>query len=622
MSEAAEIIFVALRSFGCQLPKDCTNFDAFTPEATVAVTANCLNLIDPEAKPIKLELPKNLASRHRTCATLGKRLKDAGYPGECGYNQFLYPNWRDVKEIFTYLVGKVTAMAGDGGEDDGAIGGSSSALLQNSIKTTLKAWRKDTWVPPFCNVGRGFGHYLRTDPIEYCRKNAKYGIPSVDRQVRQSKTDLGPSLLQQNALLLARQREAENLDNTEESRRAKSRLLASMVRRAFDSVDPNALAMASGNSNGSNNGMSMNDLLDEMMAGAGEDANSAFSHSAEFAQEKLASTAEAAAIAAEAEADKEEEANQERLRRDNELEEMQNKLRDIMHGTSDAIKNKDNNVAKTKQLENNLQTQLRLKKELETEYKLKKKTLDLLPNAEANIEKLKAICDSSSKRLLELAGEWEKHRVPLIEAIRDIKQGMGRRKGECKWKVGEIKRMRDEMRTMAQSIREAEERHKLLLVELEKMPKNINRAVYTYRILDIIKQVRKQKVEISRIINDIRQVNKETNSVAETLKRQEQVTDDHVYKAASKEKKSNNSGGDSAYVQSYKLLTRIRERFDDMVSITEEVGKLEGNTRDTDSRAKALAARNTALNFDRIKSDLNQVRKENKDLSKQLKGTK
>jgi len=57
-------------------------------------------------------------------------------------------------------------------------------------------------------------------------------------------------------------------------------------------------------------------------------------------------------------------------------------------------------------------------------------------------------------------------------------------------------------------------------------------------------------------------------------------------------------------------------------TVTEEVGKLEGNTRDTDSRAKALAARNTALNFDRIKSDLNQVRKENKDLSKQLKGTK
>ena len=35
---------------------------------------------------------------------------------------------------------------------------------------------------------------------------------------------------------------------------------------------------------------------------------------------------------------------------------------------------------------------------------------------------------------------------------------------------------------MAQQIRDAEERHRLLAVELEKMPKNINRAVYTYRI--------------------------------------------------------------------------------------------------------------------------------------------
>ena len=563
MSEAAEIIFAALRSFECPIPKDAVNFEAFGPADVVAVTAQCLNLIDPESSPLKLALPKNLASRHRTCAALGKRLKDAGFPGECGYNQFLYPNWRDVKEIFTYLVNMVPR--GDADEEGGAIGGSSAALLQNAIKNTLKQWRKDTWVPPFCNAGRGFGHYLRTDPVEFCgRNNAKHVVPSVDRQVRRPTTDLGPSLLQHNALLLARQREAENLDNTEESRRAKSRLLASLVRRAFDSVDPNALAEASGNGGGSNT-QSMNDLLDEMMAGAGEEGGSAFNHSTEFAQEELAPTAEAAAIAAEAEADKEEEAKQERLRREAELEEMQEKLRKIMAGISEAMKNKDSNIAKSRQLENDLQTQLGLKKDLETEYKLKKKTLDLLPNAEANIEKLKGICDTSSERLLELAGEWEKHRKPLVEAIRDIKQGMGRRKGECKWKVGEIKRMRNEMRSMAQSIREAEERHKLLLVELEKMPKNINRAVYTYRILDIIKQVRKQKIEISRIIDDIRQVNKETNTVAATLKRQEQVTDDHVYKAASKEKKKSNSG-DSAYVKSYKLLTGIRERFDDMVS--------------------------------------------------------
>jgi hypothetical protein len=470
MSEAAEIIFAALRSFDCPLPKDVATFDAFGPEDTVAVTSHCLNLIDPNfSASMKIALPKNLASRHRACAALGKRLKDAGFPGECGYNQFLYPNWRDVKEIFTFLVGNVPR--GGDEEDSGAIGGSSGALLQNSIQSTLKRWRKDTWVPPFCTVGRGFGHHLRTNPIEFVRNDAKYLIPSVDQQVRRVATDIGPSLLQHNQLLLVRQRESENLDNTAEARSAKSKMLASLVRRAFDGVDPNALAMAAGtNVSSSSSKLSMNDLLDEMMAGGGDDeGNSAFSHSTEFAQDKLASTAEAAAIAAEAEADKEEEAKQRRLTREADLEEDQNQLRNIMNEITKMGKQADSNVGKTKQLENDLIDQMNLKKELEKEYKLKKKTLDLLPNAEANIEKLKKICDESSLRLVELAKEWEKHRVPLINALRDIKQGMGRRKLECKWKVSEIKRMRDEMRSMATNIRTAEERHKQLLIELEKM---------------------------------------------------------------------------------------------------------------------------------------------------------
>ena len=128
--------------------------------------------------------------------------------------------------------------------------------------------------------------------------------------------------------------------------------------------------------------------------------------------------------------------------------------------------------------------------------------------------------------------------------------------------------MRDEMRTMAQQIRNAEERHGLLVVELEKMPKNINRAVYTYRILDIIKQVRKQRMEISRIIGDIRSMQHETNRVAETLRRTEMITDDHVFKAASNIKNKRGTADGQAYVETYRLLTSIRQRFEDMVEGT------------------------------------------------------
>ncbi len=623
MSESAEIILAALRSFNCAVPADAATFDAFGPEATVAVTAHCLNLMDPDATPpLKAHLPKNLASRHRVCAALGKRLKDSGYPGECGYNQFLYPNWRDVKQIFTFLVGRVP-RDDDG---DGQAGGLSAggAVLSHTIQETLSQWRKQTWVPPFCATGRGLGHRLHTDAVELCAPGsgaAHARVPPVNRQVRRAATDVGPSLLEDNARRVARQRQRESLDNTEEARRAKARLLADTFRRAFAGEDPAALARAAGRAGDSgsrSSGLSMNDLLAEMAAGGeGDGDETAFSHQTEFAQDKLAATAEAAAIAAEAEADKEEEAKQERLRREAELEALQEELRRILSATSEAAKGTDRSAAKTRQLEAELAAQLARKKTLEAEYKIKAATLKMLPNAEANIEKLQGICEGSNARLLELATQWESHRQPLVSALRDIKMGLQRRKGECKWKVGEIRRMRDEMRTMAQQIRDAEERHALLSKELAKMPKNINRAVYTYRILDIIKQVRKQRVEIARIIGDIRGVQKETNSVAETLRRTELVTDDHVYKAASASK---TKGGDTtAYVQTYRYLTEIRQKFDDMVTTAEEMGRLEGNTRDLQSRAKQLAARNVALNFERIKSDLSTVRAENKQLSKKLK---
>ena len=65
--------------------------------------------------------------------------------------------------------------------------------------------------------------------------------------------------------------------------------------------------------------------------------------------------------------------------------------------------------------------------------------------------------------------------------------------------VTEMKSRRGEMQKMGATIREREERFRALSEEYEKMPKNINRGLYTYRIMDIIKQVRKQKAEIAKV---------------------------------------------------------------------------------------------------------------------------
>jgi hypothetical protein len=69
----------------------------------------------------------------------------------------------------------------------------------------------------------------------------------------------------------------------------------------------------------------------------------------------------------------------------------------------------------------------------------------------------------------------------------------------CKKMVGEMKSKRTEMQEMGRVIHEREERYKILAEEYSKMPKNVNRSLYTYRIMDIIKQIRKQKLEIQKV---------------------------------------------------------------------------------------------------------------------------
>lgn len=66
--------------------------------------------------------------------------------------------------------------------------------------------------------------------------------------------------------------------------------------------------------------------------------------------------------------------------------------------------------------------------ELQTAYKLKKKTLEMLPEAAKHIAKLQQICGVSAGKLLSLAAEWEQHRRPIIEAIRQHKESKSLRK--------------------------------------------------------------------------------------------------------------------------------------------------------------------------------------------------
>lgn len=115
----------------------------------------------------------------------------------------------------------------------------------------------------------------------------------------------------------------------------------------------------------------------------------------------------------------------------------------------------NNTSSKTRQLENELASLQQQGEKLEREIILKRKTLEMLPSAGDNIgnrlpllpigslisaAKLQAICANSAKRLMQLAQEWETHRQPLIDSLRDIKSSKTKRKALCKKMIEDMKR--------------------------------------------------------------------------------------------------------------------------------------------------------------------------------------
>ena len=166
---------------------------------------------------------------------------------------------------------------------------------------------------------------------------------------------------------------------------------------------------------------------------------------------------------------------------------------------------------------------------------------------------------------------------------------------------------------MIQDLKDKQERARLLAEELEKLPKNINRNLYTARIMDIIGSINKQNRDIDKITLDIRHIQKDINLNAATLSRSDGAAEELIYGEASKPK------CDPAVVETYRGLTTLRANFDGLTETVTEIGLQEKHIQDLGVKIEQEMSRVTRNNFDRINCDLQAVKKENMAMVQQLK---
>ena len=176
---------------------------------------------------------------------------------------------------------------------------------------------------------------------------------------------------------------------------------------------------------------------------------------------------------------------------------------------------------------------------------------------------LQSLVEASAKRVVNLASQWEKHRAPLIDEHRRLKEICSSQdvsgvtgswapvrmsfvficllfpQMESSRKLSEIKTLHEKIRVSTEEAKKKEETYKQLVTEdkktvsrclnsvtdwsnlpdiprdesnslcprslplqvteLESLPQDVSRSAYTQRILEIVSNIKKQKEEITKV---------------------------------------------------------------------------------------------------------------------------
>uniref|UniRef100_A0A8C1YLE2 Coiled-coil domain-containing protein 22 n=1 Tax=Cyprinus carpio TaxID=7962 RepID=A0A8C1YLE2_CYPCA len=248
--------------------------------------------------------------------------------------------------------------------------------------------------------------------------------------------------------------------------------------------------------------------------------------------------------------------------------------------------------------------------EKENSVKMKRQTIDLLPDAENNLLKLQSLVEASSKRVVHLASQWEKHRVPLIDEHRRLKELCSNRESESSRKLSEIKDLHDKIIQSAEEAKKKESLQKQLQTEYETLSKDVSRSAYTMRILEIVGNIKKQKEEITKILSDTKELQKEINSLTGKLDRTFAVTDELVFKDAKK---------DESVRKSYKYLAALHENCTQLIQTIEDTGTIMREIRDLEEQIETENGKRTVSNLEKILEDYKAIRQENSALAAKIR---
>uniref|UniRef100_A0A665U2V8 Coiled-coil domain-containing protein 22 n=1 Tax=Echeneis naucrates TaxID=173247 RepID=A0A665U2V8_ECHNA len=613
MEEVDKILIHALKQVGTEVSEEINSVQQFSSELIVEAVVRCIRVIEPGlGSTLSTSLPPGMSARFRVGMSLAQACQDIGYKGEIGYQTFLYSNEPEIRSLLMCLVEKLPRESAE--TSDQPTG--KSVVLQRAIATAIKSQLAVPWLPQNC---RRLLH-IETQLSEQAEHT---GVISVCACMLSEMTDyqrdilppltsqpshhvsLVASILEQHTAELSTAQEWENEWKSQGLLSCLSPQLSRLRKRIEEQLRSAALPSPESVFGGPRSTSDLSELLETFRAPSDHilTKGTHFTHTQKFTFTQVRRTSPVTSIHSRHQSDSD------ALHQEEELASLQQQLQQLCNDVTQLTADMKHMSVTNTQVLSELKQREQGNSEKEEKMQVKKKTVDLLPDADNNLLKLQVV-EAGANRMVNLASQWEKHRAPLISEHRRLKEICSNRDLESSRKLSEIKSLHDKICVSTEEARKKEEMYKQLVTELENLPQDVSRSAYTQRILEIISNIKKQKEEITKILSDTKELQKEINSLTGKLDRTFAVTDELIFKDAKK---------DESVRKSYKYLAALHENCNHLIQTIEDTGTILREIRDLEEQIEAENGKKTVANLERILEDYKAIRQENAALAAKVR---
>lgn len=576
MDEIDNIILHSLRQIGCTLDDEVTSLDEFSPTLLVQVVSKCITLIDPSLE-LPQTLPPGMAQRFTATASLAEACRTIGYRRDIGYQTFLYSNVAEVRRVLMFLIERLPKESADKAAGTGQPLDDTTEL-EARICSSLQSQLQAPWLPEFCRTA---------DTSQQAQIAFRRFVPRRINIPFVTQGDIAADVKE----FWSRQ----TLDALDEDSFIPSviaandgaiRTSASSSSGAIDEVDRIKVS-------------SPVDRLQRFYASSERKAvRSADSTDVERKEDDTTSMTIVEAATAAAKPGK------------TPLETLQEEIDQIRAEIERGVAEGTSLEGDRREVDELSDVQKTAVGKLKDEKKIKERTHILLEDPEVNVKKLQGIIAAGGERMKKLQDQWDTHRIPLENELEKYRVKHSDKLSKSQQIVDQIEATRHKCEEVTMDLQTKSAMHARLQKELEKLNRTVSRNAYTSRILEIVGNIRKQKTDIDKILQDTRTLQKEINTITGQLDRQFTVTDDLIFRNAKKDEHAK---------KAYKLLVTLHSDCAELMALVQETGAVKREIRDLEDQIENERSRNTAANLAQISRDLAEMQAESQRLEESLR---